>query len=573
MSESCHPIAGNMVAGKWQLGRKIGSGAFGDVYEGQRLNTSDRVAIKLQHKRHKEEEWRVLKEVIGCEGLPQIYHMGWEKDYHAIVMQMLGDNLETLCEQCKRSFSTDTVAWIAIHCLRMLEALHVKGYVHADVKPDNFLIGTDPTRHQLYMVDLGLAMRYRHASNGRHVAQMQNPDFFRGTLRYASLNIHSGSTLSRRDDLESLAYVLIYLHQGRLPWQGTLGTEAERRMKVRDIKRNTKMQYFRDKKCPGPLVDFLEQSRNLHFDEDPPYKTISTMFTKMLASTMAKVIPDWAKKPGFATTFNSNRKRPFVPLDQLEPAPKKARPILPPMMLLTVAQEKDPPRSQSYIHSSDFKEVREWIVKRWNHDTTVYRITALCFSDTRWHCVMTSHSDYTVQSIKQSGSVQTMKEWINKKWKEGFFITSVAGGDGSYVVVASKGTPFTQQKYKLFNPWPETWVKEQWNEGYRITELATIDDEWMVILSKDSGIRKQCWEIHPTYPSDVVHRRWESGLRITCATSVSDRLCIIMSRCSDYDSQHEVLRRSNTWPSDWVKEMWADNHFLTTITPFPAATV
>ena len=122
MSESCHPIAGNMVAGKWQLGRKIGSGAFGDVYEGQRLNTSDRVAIKLQHKRHKEEEWRVLKEVIGCEGLPQIYHMGWEKDYHAIVMQMLGDNLETLCEQCKRSFSTDTVAWIAIHCLRMLEA-------------------------------------------------------------------------------------------------------------------------------------------------------------------------------------------------------------------------------------------------------------------------------------------------------------------------------------------------------------------------------------------------------------------------------------------------------------------
>merc|ERR1712070_171905 len=106
----------------------------------------------------------VLKDVINppCKGLPQIYHMGWEQEYHAIVMQILGDNLESLCESCKRSFSTETVAWIAVHCLEMLEALHEKGYVHADVKPDNFLIGTEPGRHQLYMVDLGLAMQFRY---------------------------------------------------------------------------------------------------------------------------------------------------------------------------------------------------------------------------------------------------------------------------------------------------------------------------------------------------------------------------------------------------------------------------
>jgi len=407
----------------WQLGAKIGSGAFGDVYEGRKVDGGSddtRFAIKLQHRRHKEAEWVVFKDVQGCRGLPQIYYMGWEKDYHAIVMELLGDNLETLCEQCNRKLTSDTVAFIAIRCLNMLEALHEKGYVHADVKPDNFLIESPHNPclkppYKLYTVDLGLAMRFKH-SNDRHVAQMQNPDFFRGTLRYASLHIHSGSTLSRRDDLESLAYVLIYLHQGRLPWQGTLGTESERRTKVRDIKRNTKMSYFRDKKCPGPLVDFLEKSRALKFDEAPDYKGFKRMFEKMLTKSIDQVTPDWAAQ-SFKSRGGSGKKRPFVPLDQLEPAPKKQRNMAQPMMLLTVAQEKDPPRSQSYIHSSDFKEVREWIVKRWNHDTTVYRITALCFSDTRWHCVMTSHSPYTVQSIKQSGSVQTMKEWINKKWK------------------------------------------------------------------------------------------------------------------------------------------------------------
>jgi len=153
-----HPIAGNVVAGKWELGRKIGSGAFGDVYEGQRMGSDTRIAIKLQHKRHKEAEWTVLKDVNGCKGLPTIHHMGWEKDYHAIVMQMLGDNLETLCEQCKRSFSTETVAWIAIHCLDMLSALHQKHYVHADVKPDNFLIGLDPARHQVWQFQLAVCL-------------------------------------------------------------------------------------------------------------------------------------------------------------------------------------------------------------------------------------------------------------------------------------------------------------------------------------------------------------------------------------------------------------------------------
>ncbi|GMQ10556.1 hypothetical protein CsSME_00053507 [Camellia sinensis var. sinensis] len=95
-------------------------------------------------------------------------------------------------------------------------------YVHGDVKPENFLLGTPgtPDEKRLFLVDLGLATRWRDASTGLHVEYDQRPDVFRGTVRYASVHAHLGRIGSRRDDLESLAYTLIFLLRGRLPWQG-----------------------------------------------------------------------------------------------------------------------------------------------------------------------------------------------------------------------------------------------------------------------------------------------------------------------------------------------------------------
>ncbi|KAJ0939641.1 putative protein kinase CK1-CK1-Pl family [Helianthus annuus] len=111
------------------------------------------------------------------------------------------------------------VACIAVEALSILEQLHLRGFVHGDVKPENFLLGQPgtPNEKKLYLVDLGLGTHHLVIN---HVEYDQKPDVFRGTVRYASVHGHSGRTGSRRDDLESLAYTLIFLLRGKLPWQG-----------------------------------------------------------------------------------------------------------------------------------------------------------------------------------------------------------------------------------------------------------------------------------------------------------------------------------------------------------------
>lgn len=117
------------------------------------------------------------------------------------------------------------VACIAMEALSILRELHAKGYVHGDVKPENFLLGHPDSEYarKLYLVDLGLATKWKDSVCGTHVEYDQRPDVFRGTVRYASVHAHLGRTASRRDDLESLAYTLIFLLRGRLPWQGYQG--------------------------------------------------------------------------------------------------------------------------------------------------------------------------------------------------------------------------------------------------------------------------------------------------------------------------------------------------------------
>lgn len=136
-------------------------------------------------------------------------------------MDILGPSLWDVWNNQGQQMPTEMVACIGVEALAILEALHAKGFVHGDVKPENFLLGppNTPRAKSLYLVDLGLASQWRDDVCGAHSEYDQRPDVFRGTVRYASVHAHLGRTASRRDDLESLAYTLLFLLKGRLPWQ------------------------------------------------------------------------------------------------------------------------------------------------------------------------------------------------------------------------------------------------------------------------------------------------------------------------------------------------------------------
>jgi serine/threonine protein kinase len=275
------------VAGRFFLGRKLGGGAFGDIFVGADAETGAEVAVKLEPARARHPqllyESKVYRALSGGGGIPRLHWFGAEGSYNAMVLDLLGPSLEDLFTYCERRFTLKTTLMVADQLLRRLEFIHSRGLIHRDVKPDNFLIGLGRGANVIHAVDFGLAKRYRHPATHVHIVY-RDKKHLTGTPRYASVNNHLGIEQSRRDDLESLGYILVYFLKGSLPWQGM---RAEtKKMKYRKIMEKKIGTAFSDL-CAG-LPDafrvFMEYARALRFDDRPDYAFARGLFRDLFAA-------------------------------------------------------------------------------------------------------------------------------------------------------------------------------------------------------------------------------------------------------------------------------------------------
>ncbi|KAL2534048.1 casein kinase 1-like protein 2 [Abeliophyllum distichum] len=268
------------VGNKFQLGRKIGSGSFGEIYIGTNIQTNEDVAIKLENVKTKHPqlyyESRSYKILQGGTGIPNVKWFGVEGDYNVLVMDLLGPSLEDLFNSCSRKLSLKTVLMLADQMINRIEFIHSKSFLHRDIKPDNFLVGLGRHANQVYIIDLGLAKKFRDSST-RHIPYRENKNLI-GTARYASMNTHLGIEQSRRDDLESLGYVLMYFLRGSLPWQGlNAGTKKRKYEKISERKVSTSIEAL-CRGYPTEFASYFHYCRSLRFDDKPDYAYLKSIF-------------------------------------------------------------------------------------------------------------------------------------------------------------------------------------------------------------------------------------------------------------------------------------------------------
>ncbi|KAL0396990.1 UNVERIFIED_CONTAM: Casein kinase-like protein 2 [Sesamum calycinum] len=269
------------VGNKFRLGRKIGSGSFGEIYLGTNIQTNEEVAIKLENVKTKHPqllyESKLYKLLQGGTGIPNVRWFGVEGDYNVLVMDLLGPSLEDLFNFCSRKLSLKTVLMLADQMINRVEFIHSKSFLHRDIKPDNFLMGLGRRANQVYAIDFGLAKKYRDSSTHQHIPYRENKNLT-GTARYASMNTHLGIEQSRRDDLESLGYVLMYFLRGSLPWQGLkAGNKKQKYEKISEKKVSTSIEAL-CRGYPTEFASYFHYCRSLRFDDKPDYAYLKRIF-------------------------------------------------------------------------------------------------------------------------------------------------------------------------------------------------------------------------------------------------------------------------------------------------------
>ena len=285
---------------KYKLIKKIGKGSYGIIYLCKDIASNEFFAAKLQNKNiytnSLQNEYQIMKD-INIDKIPNAKFYGENNLYNILIMQLLGKSLEDIFEKIlhKQKMPIHSVCNIAIQIIDILEQIHNKNYIHRDIKPSNFLFGNNSFNNNIiYLIDFGLAKKYRESNNAEHY-EIKEENKLIGTARFASINAMEGLSQSRRDDLESLGYMLIYFLKGKLPWQNFLiKNKEERYNKIKQTKKEIAINELCSN-CPKEIGQYITYVKKLKYEEEPNYNYIKNLFYEILNKTGNKFdyLYDW----------------------------------------------------------------------------------------------------------------------------------------------------------------------------------------------------------------------------------------------------------------------------------------
>ena len=261
----------NIINNKYKIHDKIGEGSFGLIYKGINIRTRENVAIKVEpiesNTKLLKNESIIYQYLNGIQYVPNVKWFGKDENNYYMVLNLLGESLQSIKNR-KITFSLYLVLQIGIQIIDILKTIHEKGLVHRDIKPDNFLLGLHNKSKRIYIIDFGFCKSYMR--NNEHIPIKKTSSLI-GSFNYASINSHDFNELSRRDDLESLGYMLVYFYLGELPWREKY--ENAKNMKIEIIENNS---------LPQVLTNYIKDVRKMEYNETPNYKSLIDNFTKEL---------------------------------------------------------------------------------------------------------------------------------------------------------------------------------------------------------------------------------------------------------------------------------------------------
>ena len=272
--------------------KRLGVGTFGRVYLASDIENNENLAIKIQKKipdKRKlfllQKEAEIIRDLSNENGFPKLKIFFKENKRGFLVMSYLGENLSNLYHHNQGRFSLKTVCMIALQLLSRIETLHSKFYIHRDIKLENITIGPNKDYKTIYLIDFGLSKSFID-EDGNHI-KMRDDKGMVGTVRYSSIYTQQGLEQSRRDDLISIGYLLIFLLKEELPWQkvkidyNKLKEKEEKYKQILKIKQETTNESLCEN-LPKQFLCYMNYVKTLEFEEKPDYKNMRKMFEETM---------------------------------------------------------------------------------------------------------------------------------------------------------------------------------------------------------------------------------------------------------------------------------------------------